>query len=251
MLKSFLLVLVRFSGLLVSAPVLGSRSFPAPAKAGLAALTAVIVTPLIPASVSPLPDEVLPYALMAIKELLVGLLMGFAMTVVFAAIQVAGEIMDTLTGFSVVNVFNPALETQVPILGFFYYIVAVLYLFSVNGHHMMIRALVASFEKIPLGGLAFHPELFRYEAATLGSVMFHDGLLIAAPVAGALLLAYVTMGLLGRVVPQIHLFVVGFPITVTLGLLVVAVSLRMYLGTLDRMFYRMFENVETLIRGLS
>jgi flagellar biosynthetic protein FliR len=81
--------------------------------------------------------------------------------------------------------------------------------------------------------------------------MFYDGFMIAAPVAGALLLAYITMGLLGRVVPQIHLFAVGFPITIGIGLAVAAVSIRVYLAYLDGMFYRMFDNVSTLLNGMS
>jgi flagellar biosynthetic protein FliR len=80
--------------------------------------------------------------------------------------------------------------------------------------------------------------------------MFYDGLMIAAPVAGALLLAYVTMGLLGRLVPQIHLFVVGFPITIGMGLLLVALSLSMYLNLLDDMFVQMFRNVNTVMRAM-
>lgn len=248
--KAFLLVLVRFAGLVSTAPLLSSRTFPISAKLGLAGMSAMIVAPMLPLPAAPLPEEALPFAFMASKELLVGLLMGFVMSLVFAAIQVAGEIMDMLTGFSVMNVFNPAMETQVPVFGFFYYIVAVLYLLAFNGHHLMIRALVASFDKIPLGGLVWRPELFRDQAMLWGSAMFHDGLLIAAPVAGALMLAYVTMGLVGRMVPQVHLLVVGFPITITIGLLMAAVSLQMYVGILDGLFDRMFQNVSVLMRGM-
>lgn len=245
--KAFLLVLVRFAGLLGTAPFLSSRNFPPAAKIGLAGLSALIVTPMLAVPEAPLPDEALPFALMGLQELFVGITMGFVMSLVFAAVQVAGEVMDMMSGFSMVNVFNPAMETQVPVFGFFYYIVAVLYLLAFNGHHLMIRGLVASFDKIPLGGLVLRPEVFRDQAALWGAAMFYDGLLIAAPVGGALFLAYVTMGLLGRVVPQIHLFVVGFPITITIGLVVAAVSLRVYVGTLGGMFTRMFENVSGLI----
>ena len=81
--------------------------------------------------------------------------------------------------------------------------------------------------------------------------MFLDGLIIAAPVAGAMLLAYMTLGLMGRVVPQIHLFVVGFPVTIAVGLLTVALMTRVYIGVLDGMFDRMFDNVKVFIRALA
>jgi flagellar biosynthetic protein FliR len=248
--KVFMLVLIRFSGLIVSAPVLGSRNFPPTGKIALAGLSAMLVVPTLPALGQPLPDEPLALGLLAAGELLIGLMMGFVMTLVFAAIQVGGQIMDMQTGFGLMNVFNPTLETQFPIFGFFFFIVAVLYLLLTNGHHLMIRALVATFDKIPLGGFVLHPQLLR-EVSTWGGAMFYDGLLIAAPVAGSMLVAYVTMGLLGRVVPQIHLFVVGFPITIALGLFVVAFVLGVYVNILEGMFARMFRDVATLVNGMS
>ncbi|MCC6486368.1 MAG: flagellar biosynthetic protein FliR [Candidatus Hydrogenedentes bacterium] len=248
--KVFLLVMARFSGMMVSAPVLGSRNFPVIAKVGLVALSAVLITPTVPALDAPLPDAPAAFALLAAGDLLIGLMMGFTMTLVFAAIQVAGQLLDMLTGFAMMNVFNPALETQVPIFGFFLYVIAVLYLLVLNGHHMMIKAMAASFEGIPLGGFVLNPALLR-EVSTWGSVMFYDGLMIAAPVAAALLLAYVTMGLLSRLVPQIHLFVVGFPLTIAMGLILVALSMSVYMNLLDGMFVRMFRDVHTVVRAMS
>ena len=248
--KVFLLVLVRFTGLVVSAPVLGSRNFPAMAKLGLSALAAMVVTPTLPALAETLPSGALAFAVMGVGELVIGLLIGFAITLVLAAVQVAGQIIDMLSGFALMNVFNPAIEAQVPIFGFFYFVVAALFLLATNGHHTMIRALVATFDAVPAGGFVLRPELL-WEVGSWGRAMFYDGLLIAAPVAGALLVAYVSMGLLGRVVPQIHLFVVGFPVTIAMGLLMVGITLHLYLGVLNGMFDRMFRNVSDLIQGMT
>jgi flagellar biosynthetic protein FliR len=248
--KVFVLVIVRFSGMIVAAPVLGSRNFPVLAKAGLAALSALVVLPALPASSYSLPDDPVEFALIGAGELLIGLGMGFVMTMVFAAIQVAGELMDMQTGFSLMNVFNPAVETQVPIFGFFFFILAVLYLLALNGHHMMIKAMASTFQEIPIGGFVLKPELVG-QVSTWGSAMFYDGLLIAAPVTGAMMLTYLTMGLAGRVVPQIQLFVVGFPITISIGLLVAAVSVRVYLTVLEGTFHQMFRDVSTFIRGMT
>lgn len=247
--KLFMLVMVRISGLIVSAPVLGSGNFPARAKAGLAALMAMLVVPTLPALATPLPDDPVALAVMGVGELLIGLILGFVMTILFAAVQVGGQLMDMTTGFGLINVFNPALETQVPIFGFFFFIIAVLYLLISNGHHYMLLAVHSTFERIPPGGLAVEPALL-WEVSTWGKLMFYDGLLIAAPVVGAMLLAYVTMGIMGRLVPQIHLLVIGFPLTIAIGLLVVAFVLSAYLAILEGMFARMFENVETAARGL-
>lgn len=247
--KVFILAFIRFSGLLVSAPVLGSGNIPARVKAGLALFSAIVVTPVIPALDAPLPSEPLAFAAYGVGELMIGLIMGFVMTIVFAAIQVGGQVMDMQTGFGMVNVFNPALETQVPIFGFFFFILAALYLLVLDGHHQMILALAQTFQKIPLGGFVANRELF-WDVSKLGSVMFYDGMLIAAPVAGAMMLAYVTMGIVGRLVPQINLFVVGFPITIALGLMLVAFIIQIYLFLLKGMFAEMFRDVAETISNM-
>lgn len=247
--KLFLLVMVRLSGLFISAPILSSQNLPVIAKIGLTALTAMLVTPMIPALAVALPDEAVPFAALAVGELIIGVLMGFVMTLLFAAVQVAGQIMDLQTGFGMMNVFNPAMETQFPVFGFFLFIVAVLYMLIFGGHRLMLWGLCASYQSIPVGGFVARPELML-EMSRWGQSMFVNGLMIAAPVTAAMLLAYVTMGLLGRVVPQIHLFVVGFPVTIATGLFITAFAVGVYVKILDGLFHQMFRNVETLIRGL-
>ena len=247
--KIFILAFTRFSGLIVAAPILGSNNIPVRLKVGLAAFSAIVVSPVIPALDTTLPSDPLTFAAYGAGELMIGLTMGFAMTIVFAAIQVGGQLMDMQTGFGLVNVFNPALGTQVPIFGFFFFILAALYLLVLDGHHQMIIALARTFEKVPLGGFVAQPGLFR-EVSLLGSVMFYDGLIIAGPVAGAMMLAYVTMGIVGRLVPQINLFVVGFPITIALGLTLVAFIIQVYLLVLRGMFAEMFRFVSDMVNAM-
>lgn len=247
--KLFLLVMARVSGLIVIAPVLGSANFPLTAKLGLTAMTAMLLTPTLPALATPLPDADIAFSLMAVGEFLVGLTIGFLLTLMFSAIQLAGQIMDLQTGFGFMNVFNPAFETQFPVFGFLLFLLAVLYLVVIGGHLTMIRALVATYEHVPVGGFVVRPALLL-EVSRLGRHMFIDGVIIAAPITTAMLLAYVTMGLLGRVVPQIHLFVVGFPITIATGLFLLAFSIGFYVYMLDGLYFRMFKNVEEFIPGL-
>lgn len=248
--KVFFLVMVRISGLMITAPILGSRNFPNSGKIGLTVFTALLVTPSVLALKQPLPDDMLSYGIMACGEIAIGMIIGTIITMAFGAIQVGGQLLDMQSGFGMMNVFNPALETQFPIFGFFLFILAVLFLLLLNGHHMMLRAIVSTFDRIPLGGFVLNPRLL-WEVSQFGQTVFYDGLMIAAPVGSALLLAYVVMGLIGRVVPQIQLFVVGFPLTIAASLLVVAFSLQVYMYVLEGMFQQMFENVEMVIRGMS
>lgn len=247
--KLFLLVMVRFSGMLVSAPVLGSSNIPVQVKVGLAFFGAILVTPTLPMLESALPDATISFATLAIGEFLIGVMVGFVVGLVFAAVQVGGQIMDLQTGFGMMNVFNPALETQFPIFGFFLFILAVLYMLVANLHHVMLIGFVHTFDVIPIGGFMADPELL-WEISRWGDDMFIDGLIISAPVAAAMMLAYVTMGLIGRVIPQIQLFVVGFPITIATGLIVTALSIGLYVQFLDGIFHRTFIRVDTLIRGM-
>jgi flagellar biosynthetic protein FliR len=248
-LKLFLLVMIRVSGLVVTAPILSSNNFPVLGKVGLAGITAYLLTPTLPALDTPLPAEALPFALTAAGELLIGMTIGLVMQLVFAAIQVAGQVMDMQSGLGLINVFNPALETQFPLFGFLFFILATLFLLVTYGHHMIIRALASTFDRIPIGGFAPETPILAQFAAW-GGLMFHDAVLLAAPVAAAMMLAYVTMGLMGRVIPQINLFVVGFPLTIALSLLVVGLSIGYYLDLLDSLFTDMFRNVDRLIGGL-
>jgi len=248
--KLFVLVLARVGGLMVSAPVLGSPSLPAMAKIGLSAGLALLIVPTLPALGSPLPQEGLALAVVALGELSIGMMIGFVVSILFAAIQLAGQIMDLQTGFGMMNVFNPALETQFPIYGFFLFLLAVLYMTALGGHHLMIQALASTYKTIPVGEVALRPALFL-EVSKWGAPMFVDGLMISAPVAAAMVMAYATLGLLGRVVPQIQLFVVGFPLTIAIGLFLTAFIIGVYLEFLDGMFHRSFRDVSTLIRGLS
>ena len=248
-LKVFALALVRVSGLFVSAPVLGSQNFPLIGKIGLTALTAMLITPGIAALNQPLPSDVLPFAWMAVGELMIGIMMGFVMTLVFSAIQIGGQIMDMQSGFGMMNIFNPSMETQFPIFGFILYIVAVLLLLATNGHHLMIRALVSTFETIPLGGFVLRPALV-WEVSQWGRAMFYDGIMISAPIGAAMLVAYVAMGLMGRLVPQIQMFVMGFPLTIALGLFIVAISMDLYLRMLEGLFGEMFRNVSRMADGM-
>lgn len=249
MVKVFLLVAIRFSGLMISAPIIGSGNFPIVAKIGLIGLLAILVTPSIGALDAPLPSEALEFALMGASEIMIGLVMGLVMTIAFAAIQVGGQLMDMQSGFGAMNVFNPAFETQFPIFGFFYFIIATLFLLIINGHHLMIWALIKTFDTIPLGGFSPDVEVIG-QLSAWGTLMFSNGLLIAGPMLIAMLLAYMTMGLMGRVVPQIHLFVVGFPISIATALIVVALTIDVYVTFIQGMFGQMFESVETLVYSL-
>lgn len=157
-------------------------------------------------------------------EVAVGLAMAFGVEAIMAAAMLAGQLADLPMGFSVANVVDPTLQQEVPLLGQFYGLVAVAVLFGVNGHHEILRALVESLRVVPPGQLAFHPQLVEAAVGQLGRA-FVLGLRMGAPVLGVLFLTDVALAVVARAVPQLNLFVVGFPVKLGLGLAMVMLAL--------------------------
>ncbi|MBT4096717.1 MAG: flagellar type III secretion system protein FliR [Gemmatimonadetes bacterium] len=213
----FLLVLLRVSALLMVAPIFGHRTWMARAKVGLAFTVSIILFPLVAESTPEIPVGVLPYALMMIKEVLMGVVMGFVVLLLFVGIQFAGQLAGLQMGFGIVNVIDPQSSNQVSIMGQFLNVLAILLLLSLNGHHTILTGLVTSFETIPLGGVELKVGLM-YKMITLTTQVFVIAVQISAPIMTALFLVTAALGVLARTVPQMNVFMVGFPVQITVGL---------------------------------
>ena len=199
------------------APIFGHRTWMARAKAGLAFTVSIILFPLVAESTPEIPVGVLPYALMMIKEVLMGVVMGFVVLLLFVGIQFAGQLAGLQMGFGIVNVIDPQSSNQVSIMGQFLNVLAILLLLSLNGHHTILTGLVTSFETIPLGGVELKVGLM-YKMITLTTQVFVIAVQISAPIMTALFLVTAALGVLARTVPQMNVFMVGFPVQITVGL---------------------------------
>ncbi len=238
-LKVFGLVFVRMTALFVVAPFFGSRTIPAAIKVSLALVLSLILTPLIPVPEAPFPEDAVGYALLGVGEVAVGLIMGFMMFLVFMATQVGGQVIDLQMGFGLQNILNPAFETQFPLVGFLYYLMAILIFLGLEGHHKILMFLVTSFRRVPI-------TTFNLDSMVLTRVveafaaLFSTGVRIAAPALAALILTSVAMGILARLVPQINFLNVGFSVRIAAGLVMIYFSLGMFgllvRGALDGMW---------------
>jgi len=199
------------------APIFGHRTWMARAKVGLAFTVSIILFPLVAESTPEIPVGVLPYALMMIKEVLMGVVMGFVVLLLFVGIQFAGQLAGLQMGFGIVNVIDPQSSNQVSIMGQFLNVLAILLLLSLNGHHTILTGLVTSFETIPLGGVELKVGLM-YKMITLTTQVFVIAVQISAPIMTALFLVTAALGVLARTVPQMNVFMVGFPVQITVGL---------------------------------
>jgi flagellar biosynthesis protein FliR len=238
----FLLILLRISALLIVAPIFGHRMFPAHAKIGLALAISLVFFPMMAAKGLRVPAGIVPYAWMMGREIVMGTVLGFAVMLLFIGVQFAGQLAGLQIGFGIVNVIDPQSSEQVSIIGQFLDILAILILLTTDGHHLILRGLSASFETVPLGGAALTGPVVE-KVVSLSSQVFVIAVQISAPVLLTLFLISVALGFLARTVPQMNVFIVGFPVQVAVGLAVLFASLplfQMLLGKAMRLLERDF-----------
>jgi len=242
----FLLVLLRVSALLMVAPIFGHRTWLARAKVGLAFTVSIILFPIVADQPLDVPVGILPYALMMIREVLMGVVMGFVVLLLFVGIQFAGQVAGLQMGFGIVNVIDPQSSNQLSIMGQFLNILAILLLLSLNGHHTILTGLVTSFETIPLGGVVLKAGLMQKMIAITAEV-FIIGVKIAAPVMTALFLVTAAMGVLARTVPQMNVFMVGFPVQISVGLGAFLVCMPLFAMLVERLIITMRRDMLVMV----
>jgi flagellar biosynthetic protein FliR len=216
---------VRVLALVAAAPVLGHRAVPARLKVGLALLLTALVAPLLP----PSPPLDAPGALLLLaQQLLVGIALGIVMQVAFAATALAGDAIGLQMGLSFATFVDPQHSGQTPMLGTFFVLLATLVFFAIDGHLVLLAALVESFAHLPVSAELPAASSWR-TLVGWGGELFRIGLHLALPVLAAMLATNIALGVLMRAAPQLNLFAVGFPIALVVGLAMLALLVP-YLG---------------------
>ena len=247
---AFLLTLTRISGIFLISPFFGSMNIPIFFRVGIALAMTVVLFPVVDGLGAPAaPASIVMFGAAVLGELFIGWLIGFVAYISFAAITMAGKVMDMQVGFAVVNVVDPTSGQQIPLIGSFLYNLAVIILLVTNGHHMLIAALVESFRAVPLAGLEANISLALIIANFTGTI-FLTGMKIAMPITFAILLTNVGLGILSRTMPQMNIFVVGIPMQLMIGLFVLSMIMPFYVLFLDVLFNEMYGNISLAIRAL-
>lgn len=217
LLVRWLLVFGRLMGLLAVMPLFGERTVPAQVRVGLAGVGAFVLL-WVPAS-QPLLDDpsLLALGLAFAKELLVGVMVGYLARLVFAALQFAVNALDVQIGLSFVQLVNPAADVNLSVLGQFLNTLLLLLFLELDGHHLLLRGLVATYQFAPAGAAMPNPAAVGSLTSLLG-VLVQMAIQVALPVVLVLLLIDVAMGIVGRVVPQLNVFLVSLPVKIMVGL---------------------------------
>lgn len=220
-LVAFLWPFIRLTAFLAASPLWGHSSVPREAKIGLAVVLCVVIAPGLP----PLPEvPIVSWAGLGIivEQLLIGVALGIAMHVVFAAVQAAGDFIGLQMGLAFATFFSPDTGANTMILARLLYMITLLMFLAVDGHLIVIDTLASSFETLPIGLLGLNPGAFEL-LVRFGGTIFISGMLLALPLVAALLIINLSLGILNRSAPQLTVFSIGFPMSLTAGLFLLMV----------------------------
>ena len=232
----FLLVLGRVGPLFLLAPMFSSRMMPARAKSVVAVALAVGIAPVAlrttGSAAGEMPTDVIAIAGLMFKEILVGTAFAFALGAFFAAVSVAGTLLDTFIGFSFGQLVDPVTGNPGGALNQLYALVGVAIFIAIGGDAWIIQGLARTYEAIPLLSAPDIGSLVEGMQVAFSGI-FGAALQVCAPVLLAVVLTDAAFGVVSKVVPQLNVFAVGFPAKVTVGLVVIGASLPFVAGWLD------------------
>jgi flagellar biosynthetic protein FliR len=228
---------LRVLGLFTTAPIFSSRAFPVRARVGLAFLVALCAQ----ASLGAQPVMGINGAAglgVLVQQVGIGMALGFAVRLIFAAIELAGELVGLQMGLNFAAFFDPMSNAQVSAVSRFFGNIAALLFIAINGHLTVLMAVVRSFEAFPVDGSILQA-FARLRLHELGADLFASALWIALPMVGLLLFVNLVLGVISRVAPQMNIYAIGFPVTLTAGLGGIALVLPMMEQPLVMLMERM------------
>lgn len=248
----FVLVLARVVGLMLIAPVFGSRMVPLQARAALAAFLAVALLPAVPlAATGDMArfDQPMWLILSLGMETGVGFLMGLAAQFVFAGVQMAGQLAGIQMGVGLANLIDPQTQERVTSLAQWMNLSALFLFLTLDGHHMLIRAVAESLTLLPLGVPALGGAGLGIVLTMAGGI-FVIAMKLASPVLVLILMINGALGVLTKMIPQLNVMVVGFGLNVAAGFFILAASQPFTFRVLENAFGGLVGLLDNLVRAL-
>ncbi|MFC2950095.1 flagellar biosynthetic protein FliR [Virgibacillus sediminis] len=240
----FLLILVRVAAFFVTLPLFSYRTVPAHFKIGISFFLAYIIFYTVDAPPLSMDGS---FLLLIMKEAAIGLLIGLLAYIIISAVQIAGGFIDFQMGFAIANVMDPQTGAQSPLTGQYFNIIALLFLLSVDGHHLLIDGMVNSFQFVPVTSfIPIGSESIVGFVIDAFNQMFLIAFQISIPIVGCLFLVDVALGIVARTVPQLNVFVVGLPLKIGVSFIVLIFFMGLYIVLVKNLFGYMFN----VMRGL-
>lgn len=248
----FFLILVRVFAMLAVTPLFSSEAMPDAVRIGLAFFTSVVIFPWMQVSGYPIPENGLAFVGLLIGEALLGLLQGFFLVLVYSAFQMSGTFIAQQKGFNASEVYDPLAQIELPVLGQFLNLSAMLVFISAGGFQQVFLVNVwESFKALRAVDFLSQPGLVNTTLLNGLSEMFQRSFLLSLPIFGILLLLTLALGLIGKAAPQMNLMMMGFPISIGFGFVVMMLAMPFLIEAFGSVINNGFNSIEDLFKAVS
>ena len=248
-LEQFIFIFIRIGAIMMLAPVFGYRSVPLRCRIGFSLLLAYLLFPIVYDVRLYVSPQLVAFAMAVIQEVVIGLIIGFATTLLFAGVQLSGQIIGIQMGFTIANIIDPQSQMQTSVISQFKYLLVLFIFLAIDGHHFLLRATAASFEAIPLLKVTLSDTLIS-QIIRMSAEVIVIGIKIGAPTMASLLLVEMGMGIIARAVPQMNIFIVGLPLKIGIGLLALGTSLYFVAYLFGKLLIASQSHISALLRIL-
>jgi flagellar biosynthetic protein FliR len=246
--EAFILVFLRVGAIIFTIPVISDTSVPLRIKAAMTILISLIIFPLVlPKIPEPANYQVLILMYRMAGEVMIGLIIGFSARFVFAGIQMAGEMIGFQMGLSMANVIDPMTNQQVSTIAELQYLMAMLVFLIVDAHHIFFSAIIQSYSIVS-------PLTFHFSGQLMQTIfgftqeMFVIAIKLGAPLMAVMLFTNVGLGIIARTVPQMNIFIVGFPLQIGIGLIFMGLTAPLLVKMTQTLFAGLELKILTLLR---
>lgn len=245
----FLLILLRVTAILFTAPIFNSRNIPVLFKVGLSFAVSLILLPILNLQDLPVRFEAIPLVIGIISEIVIGIIIGLSVRMIFVGIQLAGQLVGFQMGLAMANIIDPATSEQVPLLAQLNNLIALLIFLAINAHYWFLRALVESFRLVPPFEFQFTNSLMEQLMSLAGNI-FIIAVKVGAPLIVVLLLMSVAFGLAARTVPQMNIFFVAMPLKILVGLIFLLLALPYMTSFFESIFSGLGNDILRLLNAM-
>jgi flagellar biosynthesis protein FliR len=233
--QNFVLIVMRVSPILFMMPVFSGINLPNPAKASLTLAVSLVLLPVVSIHPQRFPAEAASFGFYMVGELMIGFLLALSVKLIFAGIQLAGEFSAYQMGLAMANILDPQSGASNTLVAEILYLASLLVFLAIDGHHWFFQALVQSFTLLAPG--EFHLKVGLYEhLLRLSGNMFVIAVKITAPIMAVMIFTQIALGLVAKTVPQINVWITSFPITITLGLVFLGLSIDLFFPYIKSLF---------------
>jgi flagellar biosynthetic protein FliR len=247
----FLLILVRMFGMFAVAPFFSSGVIPFRIRAVFSVYVAACIFPVVARTIVSIPENMFSYAILVISEAVIGILIGFFVSIIFASFQLAARFFSFQMALGIAEVIDPFSQVGITLVGQMWTLMGLMIFIAIDGPHMLIMATYESYTKIQLFQIMKHSTVMYKALINTFGAMFLVALKLSFPILTTLFLLAVTLGLLAKAAPQMNIFMVGFPIQIGVGFLMMIIVIGGIALGMSSALHRAFKDLFDLIRAFA